>query len=355
MPLETSICGTDKNGFQIEDYCIYCYKDGAFTNDVTMEEMIRLCAQYVKGNSQNYAIANMKIQYPRLKRWARKEETQHAYHKSINQVLLYIQEHLNEPTNLKTLADIVHISPYHFHRIFKSTIGESLAEYVQRLRLEYVAEQLKTSHFSLNELAERAGYSSEQALSRAFKKYFNLPPSVFKASFLEEKFNKELIPRICRVAEKNIIMLRETEPDILSRGSKITDAIEQRNWQKLYMYAMVNRLLSESSESLEIIKDGIFYPALTTTTFLTSDDHVDSVQLSEGTYAIFTHIGNTDRLPELYDAIIHYWLPTSKYVLSSGFPYIKYLNHASVIQESELLSEVYIPLIDKSQLQQKAQ
>ena len=247
MPLEPDIYGTDKNGFHIEDYCIYCYKDGAFTNDVTMEEMMRLCAQYVKGNSQDYAIANMKIQYPRLKRWARKEETQHAYHKSINQVLAYIQEHLSEPIDLKTLAGVAHISPYHFHRIFKSTIGESVAEYVQRLRLEYVAEQLKTSHHSLNKLAEQAGYSSEQALSRAFKKYFNLPPSVFKASFFKEKFGKELLPRICRgAAEKNIIMLRETEPN-------------EKSWKKLYAYAMVNRWLSESSESLEIIKEGIFY------------------------------------------------------------------------------------------------
>lgn len=334
MPLEPAIKGTDKNGSQIADYCIYCYKDGAFTNDVTMNEMIRLCARYVEGNSRDYVIANMKIQFPRLKRWARKEETQHAYHKSINQVLIYIQEHLNEPTDLKTLAGIVHISPYHFHRIFKSTIGESVAEYVQRLRLEYVAEQLKISHFSLYELAEQTGYSSEQALSRAFKKYFNLPPSIFKASFLEEKFNKALIPRICRVAGKNIIMLREVES-----GGK--------SWQKLYMYAMVNQLLSESCESLEIIKDRIFYPAITTTSFLPVDKHIDPLYLQDGTYAIFTHIGSPERLPELYDAIIHYWLPASKYTLHSGFSYIKYLNHASMVQQENLLSEIYLPLIDK--------
>lgn len=331
MPLDPAIKGTDKNGSQIADYCIYCYKDGAFTSDVTMNEMISLCARYVEGNSRDYVIANMKMQFPRLKRWARKEETQHSYHKSINRVLIYIQEHLNEPADLKTLAGIVHISPYHFHRIFKSTIGESVAEYVQRLRLEYVAEQLKTSHFSLNELAERAGYSSEQALSRAFKRYFNLPPSVFKAFFLEEKFNKALTPRICRVSGKNIIMLREVER-------------HERSWQKLYMYAMVNQLLSESCESLELIKDGVFYPALTTATFLTSDEHIDSTHLSEGAYAIFTHIGSPEKLPELYDAIIHYWLPASKYILHSGFPYIKYLNHLSMVQQEELLSEVYIPL-----------
>ena len=334
MPLEPEIYGTDKDGFHIEDYCIYCYKDGAFTNDVTMEEMMRLCAQYVKGNSRDYAIANMKMQYPRLKRWARKEETQHAYHKSINQVLAYIQAHLSESTDLKTLAGIAHISPFHFHRIFKSTIGESVAEYVQRLRLEYVAEQLRTSNHSLNELAEQAGYSSEQALSRAFKKYFNLPPSVFKASFLKEKFGYELTPRICKVTEKNVIMLREEMPD-------------EKSWKKLYMYAIINRLLSETSESLEIIKEQVFYPVLTTKELLSSDKHIDTLTLPNHLYAIFTHKGNADEIPKLYDAIVYYWLPSSKYDLSDCFPYVIYLNNAFMVRQDELLSEIYIPVVEK--------
>jgi len=334
MPLEKSIYGTDEDGSHIADYCIYCYKDGAFTSDVTMDEMIRLCARYVEGNSQDYAIANMKIQFPRLKRWARKEETQHEYHKSINRVLAYIQTHLNESANLKTLAGIAGLSPYHFHRIFKLTIGESLAAYVQRLRLEYVAEQLKVSTQSLHELAERTGYSSEQALSRAFKKYFNLPPSVFKASFFEEKFGKELMPRICKVAEKNVIILRETSPD-------------KNNWKKLYMYAILNRLLSDASESLELIKENVFYPALTTKVLVHSNEDVEALLLSGNLYAIFTHKGDMDEIPKLYEAIIQYWLPSSKYTLLSNFSYVKYLTNSLTVRHGESLSEIYVPVIDK--------
>lgn len=334
MPLETAaLYGTDKAGFPIEDYCIYCYQDGAFTNDVTMDEMIRLCAQYVKGNSRDYVIANMKMQLPRLKRWARKEETQHACYKSISRALTYIQEHLYEPADLKTIAGIARLSPYHFHRVFKSTIGESVAGYVQRLRMEYVAKQLKVSRFSLSELAEQTGYSSEQALSRAFKRYFRLPPSVFKALFFEERFRDELVPRICRVAEKNAIMLREASPD-------------EKSWQKLYMYAVVRRLLSESCESLEIIRDRVFYPALTVKSFLSPDDHMESLRLPDGIYAIFTHRGSTDTLWEFYDAVLLCWLPGSKYTLSPGFPYVKYVNHVSGVEPDHLLSELYIPVVE---------
>ena len=39
MPLEEKLLGTNADGSKNEEYCIYCYKDGAFTGDFTMEEM----------------------------------------------------------------------------------------------------------------------------------------------------------------------------------------------------------------------------------------------------------------------------------------------------------------------------
>jgi len=334
MPLwEQKMCGTDKSGIRIEDYCVYCYKDGEFTEDVTMDEMIRLCARYVEGHSRNVAIVGMKRQYPHLKRWARKEQTQHEYHKSIIRVMEYIQVHLGENTDLKTLAGIANISPFHFHRIFKTTIGESLAEYVLRLRMEYVAEQLESSSFSLVELAEQTGYSSEQALSRTFKRYFGLPPKVFKASFLEEKFRDELVPRVCRVTEKFVITLKNCEETA-------------KDWQKLYAYAMFKKLLSESTESLEIVNEGKNIPCLTTQSLVPSDKFVRSMILKEGLYAIFTHKGSYAGIDELYRMIMGHWLILSKYKLSQSFSYIAFLNNPSYMAEEDLITEIYIP-VDK--------
>lgn len=336
MPLfRDDMYGTGENGLPIEDYCVHCYKDGEFTEDVTMDEMIRLCVRYVQGNSRNVAMVSMKLQYPRLKRWARKEETQHEYHKSINRVLEYIQDHLHQEMELKTLASVANISPYHFHRIFKSTIGESVAAYVQRLRLEYVAEQLKDSPLSLGELAEKTGYSSEQALSRAFKKYFNIPPTVFKASFFQEKYGNELTPRVCKVAEKYIIYLREEKPDTNS-------------WQRLYMYAIINRLLTDTTESIEIIKDRNYHPCLSTGQLVTPNKHVDSITLPDGLYAIFTHKGSLGKIPELFQTIMYYWMPKSKYKLTPlSMPYVKFLNNPTMVKEEDLLTEIYVPVTEK--------
>ena len=80
MPLTNEILGTNADGSKNEDYCMYCYKDGKFLQDCTMDEMIEHCAQFVdevnKGLPQPITkeeyIGQMKMYFPHLKRW-RKE------------------------------------------------------------------------------------------------------------------------------------------------------------------------------------------------------------------------------------------------------------------------------------------
>jgi hypothetical protein len=78
MPLTDEILGTNADGSKSEEYCIYCYKDGAFTGDFTMEEMIDFCSQFVeqynKDSGQNLTQdeykAMLRQYYPNLKRWS---------------------------------------------------------------------------------------------------------------------------------------------------------------------------------------------------------------------------------------------------------------------------------------------
>ena len=87
MPLTADVLGTNADGSKNEEYCIYCYKDGAFTGDFTMEEMAEFCAQFVdeynKNTEQNLSreeYKQMLLQYyPNLKRWKLPaEELPHA-------------------------------------------------------------------------------------------------------------------------------------------------------------------------------------------------------------------------------------------------------------------------------------
>ncbi len=77
MPLSNEVLGTNADGTPNEDYCIYCYKDGKFVQDLTMEQMIDHCAQFTdeinKNSGQNLTVEQMKEQmhqfFPHLKRW----------------------------------------------------------------------------------------------------------------------------------------------------------------------------------------------------------------------------------------------------------------------------------------------
>lgn len=64
------------------------------------------------------------------------------YKKQINQVIDYIHSQLHKPLSVTELSAQANLSPWHFHRIFSAYIGESLAKYVTRRRLERAAAMI---------------------------------------------------------------------------------------------------------------------------------------------------------------------------------------------------------------------
>lgn len=80
MPMQTTdLFGTNKDGSANQDYCCYCYKDGDFVQDCTMDQMIEHCIKYLDefngacntNYSKDEAIAIMKMRFPMLKRWSK--------------------------------------------------------------------------------------------------------------------------------------------------------------------------------------------------------------------------------------------------------------------------------------------
>jgi hypothetical protein len=76
MPLEKpEDYGTERGGAKSADYCRYCYVDGAFTSEETMEGMIEVCIPFTLEAkvfpTAEAARAAMLEQFPKLKRWAK--------------------------------------------------------------------------------------------------------------------------------------------------------------------------------------------------------------------------------------------------------------------------------------------
>lgn len=79
MPLSEELLGTNADGSKNEEYCKWCYAEGKFLQDCTMDEMIDFCAKFVDqvngvaGTSYTEAEykAQMQEYFPHLKRWAK--------------------------------------------------------------------------------------------------------------------------------------------------------------------------------------------------------------------------------------------------------------------------------------------
>ena len=72
MPMTDEDYGTEKDGSKNEEYCKYCYQNGEFTSDITMEEMIDFCVPktaQATGMSEKEASEMSEEIFPKLKRW----------------------------------------------------------------------------------------------------------------------------------------------------------------------------------------------------------------------------------------------------------------------------------------------
>jgi len=63
------------------------------------------------------------------------------YVSRINRVIDHIEANLDTDLSLERLAEVAGFSPFHFHRIFRAMMGETLNQFIQRLRIEKAAAQ----------------------------------------------------------------------------------------------------------------------------------------------------------------------------------------------------------------------
>ncbi len=107
----------------------------------------------------------------------------------IKEVVRYLEQHCSEPLNLEQAAKIANLSPFHFHRVFKALVGETVAEFIRRMRHEKAAQSLMFQDKSVTTVAFEFGFSSSQAMARSFKTYLGVTPSQIKECQTVESYS----------------------------------------------------------------------------------------------------------------------------------------------------------------------
>ncbi|WP_108649517.1 AraC family transcriptional regulator [Dongshaea marina] len=266
----------------------------------------------------------------------------------------YINHHFDDDLSLEQLSGLVHLSKYHFHRLFTGVIGLSLHQYVRWQKLKRAANQLLfEKDRSILEIALAAGFESHEAFSRAFKARCGVTPREFRrtSSWLDwssqpymqiKKENEMMIPEIKDFPGARLAVIEhrgspQTLP--LSVDKLIGWARKQRLGKPLggdvYMLAYDDpKKVAPREFRCDI---GRVVPEE-----MTLGSGVVEKRLPQGRVAVATHSGSHDRLEETVYPLYRDWLPESSEELVDLPCVFCYQNFADEVAESALLTEVYL-------------
>ena len=107
-------------------------------------------------------------------------DTRLEYQDRVEACVKFVLSRLDNPPSPIEIADYAGFSRFHFGRIFSMAVGESLAEFVRRLRLERAAWQLQHTDELVTDTAFEAGYESLEGFSRAFREEYLVSPTEFR-------------------------------------------------------------------------------------------------------------------------------------------------------------------------------
>lgn len=301
---------------------------------------------------------------------AAKETTLRFYKEGLLRVLVYIQQHLDEPLRLDELASLAFLSPYHFHRVFTGMVGESLCSHIRRLRLERAGCRLKLSRMRVVEIALEAGYESHEAFSRAFRDSFGCSPTQFRrrnhgsprlgaASGIHYNNAARLHGfRAVRSAAKPMnVTIKHREPVRVAFMRHVGPYDEVgRTWEKLMMLLGKEGWLGGDAQFIGICHDDpavtppdeIRYDACVTVgESFRAEGEMGVQTIPGGEYAVMTHVGPYEKLGESYAKLLGQWLPRSGRCLRPMPCFDSYLNSPENTEPEDLITDLHAPLEPK--------
>ncbi len=310
----------------------------------------------------------------------------------INQVIDYIEAHLEGELTLEGLARVASFSPYHFHRLFKYFMGETLNNFIQRLRLEKAAAHLvKFKGKSITDIAFDSGFSGSSSFARAFRDYFEMSASQYREKFqntqkdgindlknhpgeefarsagdfkitscfidnisgnptwkISLKQGKDIMVEVKEMPEMEVAYVRYIGP--YKGDTDLFDGL----FSRLFKWA-IPRGLHKSAETkiLSVYHDD---PGITDDENLrvsvcitippgtNVDGEMGKMIVPGGTFAVGHFKLNGDQFEEAWTTLMAGWLPESGYQPDNGFCYELCLNDPKGHPEQKHIVDICVPV-----------
>ena len=92
----------------------------------------------------------------------------------------YIHTHSGQSLSMNEMADLCHLSPSYFSRLFHREVGESFTDYVNRQKIQLAKTQLRSTTKSISQISAELGYVNTSHFINLFKRYEGITPSVYR-------------------------------------------------------------------------------------------------------------------------------------------------------------------------------
>jgi AraC family transcriptional regulator len=273
-------------------------------------------------------------------------------------VLVHIQANLDQDLSLEMLANRVRLSQFHFHRLFRSAVGETLKQYTQRLRLERAANRLIVHDATILDIALESGFHSHETFSREFKRRFQVTPRGYRQCGRGKlKLNSQLVPsldelydefelsqsKVTRMAQLNVAFIRHVGP---------YETVTDRLWHELANWAKSKRLppnliflgIAQDAPGVTAPERLRFDAAIVVPGPFFAEGAIGHQVLGPREFAVTTHVGHYRTLPKAYARIVRQIVQLKGFRIG-GLPAIEVYRTTRVDAEHEMNhTEIYIPV-----------
>lgn len=282
-----------------------------------------------------------------------------CYINSIKKALNYIENNLQEDIDLSAIAKEAGYSLYHFHRIFKGIVGDSMKDYVRKRRFTEAAKELVYTNKSIVEIGIKYGYESREGFSRAFEKVYGRNPSEVRRDnllyFIREPINVDYMMFQLKLTTEGLTPLYRNLSERYVVGKKWKVKADGSNlqdipllWQKWNnekeSEKIINRKCADEIMGICIFSQGNVFDYMIGHEVNTMEyvpENMVIYRLEPSLYAVFRVIGPiTESVQKTWDYIYSVWLSESKYK-HRNIDDIEYYYYT----EGELVADLYIPII----------
>lgn len=313
----------------------------------------------------------------------------------INRVMDYIERHLDEDLSLEVIANIACFSAFHFHRIFAAMTGETLNQFVRRLRAEKAAGQLILNlGKTVTEIALDCGFSGSAAFARTFKEFFGVTALEWQRMTPEErnlcktdrkigksyrnmgeadgfsishsglmtasptwriemtkKSNSEnkikAVVTVEELAPKNVIYARHVGP-YAGLGE-----VFEKLFQRLFNFAGPRGLIGANAEMMSVYHDD---PAvceedklrvdacLTVPEGTKVEGDIGTMVIPGGKFGVARFELAMEDYPQAWDAVLGGWLPESGYQFDDRLSFELYHKGCEESSENKCVVDICIPV-----------